>query len=84
MIAKAFQKRGYPIVPALLPPKDFENDSARNPYGSALIMRHYSKIVPRDFDLTPNFEIIKYHIIGMGDFDYRSIWVRNGSLAGQS
>jgi hypothetical protein len=83
MIAKAFQNVGYPIVPALLPTKDFTENIARNPYGASLIMRHYSRIVPRDFDLSPNFEIIKYNIIGMGGFDYRSIWVRNKSLAGQ-
>jgi len=37
-------------------------------------MRHYSQIVPRDFDLSPNFEIIKYNIIGIGRFEYKSIW----------
>lgn len=78
MIAKAFQKVGYPIVPALSPERDFMDENVKNPYGSALIMRHYSQIVPRDFDLSPNFEIIKYNIIDMGHFDYQSIWVRNG------
>lgn len=83
MIAKAFQKVGYPIVPVLSPKRDFIDKTVKNPYGSALIMRHYSQIVPRDFDLSPNFEIIKYNIIGMGDFDYKSIWARNGFLADQ-
>ncbi len=74
MIAKAFQSVGYPIVPALLPAADLDNPQMCDPYGSKLIMRHFSQIVPRDFDLSPNFEIIKYNIIGLGQFDYRSIW----------
>lgn len=83
MIAKAFQQVGYPIVPALLPSLDFDKNIYRNPYGASLIMRHYSRIVPRDFDLSPNFEIIKYNIIGMSGFDYRSIWGQSGSHTGQ-
>ena len=83
MIAKAFQQVGYPIVPALMAPTDFQENIARNPYGSSLIMRHYSQIVPRDFDLSPNFEIVKYNIIGMNGFYYKSIWVLDGSLTRQ-
>ena len=74
MIANAFQKVGYPIVPALLPASDVDNHLINDPYGSKLIMRHYSQIVPRDFDLSPNFEIVKYNIIGLGGFEYKSIW----------
>ncbi|MBC2713603.1 MAG: hypothetical protein HGJ94_22205 [Desulfosarcina sp.] len=74
MIAKAFQKVGYPIVPALLPESDIDNNLTNDPYGSKLIMRHYSQIVPRDFDLSPNFEIVKYNMIGLGSFNYKSIW----------
>ena len=74
MIANAFQKVGYPIVPALLPASDVDNHMINDPYGSKLIMRHYSQIVPRDFDLSPNFEIVKYNIIGLGGFEYKSIW----------
>jgi predicted acetyltransferase len=74
MIANAFQKVGYPIIPALLPASDVDNHLIDNPYGSKLIMRHYSQIVPRDFDLSPNFEIVKYNIIGLGRFVYKSIW----------
>jgi len=75
MIAKAFQKVGYPVIPALQPERDPESEAGKtNPYGSRLIMRHYSQIVPRDFDLSPNFEVLKYNIIGMERFDYQSIW----------
>ena len=75
MIAQAFQSGGYPIVPALLPqsPKDAFNDN--NPYGGGLIMRHYTQITPKDFDLSPNFEVIKYNIKGTILFDYKSLWI---------
>lgn len=39
-----------------------------------MMKAHYSQIVPRDFDLSPNFEIVKYNIIGVGEFNYQSIW----------
>ena len=46
-------------------------------------MRHYSQIVPRDFDLRPNFEIVKYNIIGLGQtigvFQHGSIY--RGTIA---
>ena len=81
MIANAFQKVGYPIVPGLLPESDLGDKRMNNPYGSKLIMRHFSQIVPRDFDLSSNFEIVKFNIIGMGKFDYKSIWAGKGDLA---
>ena len=77
MIAKSFQRVGYPIVPALCPPESNGMELQKNPYGSKLIMRHYSQIMPRDFDLSPNFEIIKFNIIKSEHFDYKSLWANN-------
>ncbi|MDJ0784796.1 MAG: YiiX/YebB-like N1pC/P60 family cysteine hydrolase [Desulfosarcinaceae bacterium] len=73
MIAQAFQSVGYPIVPALLP-RDRQTSATDNPYGAGLRMRHYTHITPRDFDLSPNFDIIKYNIVGSPRFDYKSLW----------
>jgi hypothetical protein len=84
MIAKSFQRVGYPIVPALGPPESNGNELQRNPYGSKLIMRHFSQIMPRDFDLSPNFEIIKFNIIKSEHFDYKSLWANNDSHKDQS
>jgi hypothetical protein len=78
MIAQAFQSVGYPIVPALVPAKPGGAFTENNPYGGGLIMRHYTQISPRDFDLSPNFEIIKFNIIGTETFDYRSLWASAG------
>jgi Permuted papain-like amidase enzyme, YaeF/YiiX, C92 family len=74
MIAKAFQRIGYPIVPAFLESQRAQQDFNRSPYGAKLVMRHYSQILPRDFDLSPNFEIIKFNFIETGHFDYKSMW----------
>lgn len=74
LIARAFQKVGYPIVPSLQTLRTPPGPDAANPYGALLAMRHYSQILPRDFDLSPNFEIIKFNIVGQ-PFDYRSLWV---------
>jgi len=75
MIAQAFQNVGYPIVPVLLPRSQKDALNKNNPYGGDLIMRHYTQITPKDFDLSPNFEVIKYNIIGTAQFDYKSLWV---------
>jgi cell wall-associated NlpC family hydrolase len=76
MIAKAFQHVGYPIIPALGPiPADASNEQ-HNPYGASLIMRHYSQIMPKHFDISPNFEIIKFNIIEGGAFNYKKLWAQ--------
>ncbi|WP_457552706.1 YiiX/YebB-like N1pC/P60 family cysteine hydrolase [Desulfobacula sp.] len=74
MIAQAFQSVGYPIVPALLPQSSKDTFNENNPYGGGLIMRHYTQITPKDFDLSPNFEVIKYNIQGNVQFDYKTLW----------
>jgi hypothetical protein len=75
MISQAFQSVGYPIVPVILPPTQQDAFNDDNPYGGGLVMRHYTQITPKDFDLSPNFEVIKYNIIGNTKFDYKSLWV---------
>ena len=79
MIAKSFQSVSYPIVPALEKLQPAKPAWGDNPYGSKLIMRHYSQILPRDFDISPNFEVIKFNIIGGKSFDYKSLWADGGS-----
>lgn len=73
MIARAFQLVGYPVAPAINQAEFAGVPRKKNPYGGALIMRHYSQILPRDFDLSPNFEIVKFNIISSGKFDYREL-----------
>lgn len=73
MIARAFQRVGYPIRPVLNFTMEEEGRSKNNPFGAPLEMRHYSQILPRDFDLSPNFEIIKFNIIKTGRFNYKRL-----------
>lgn len=54
---------------------DFDTDFDFD--GDALIMRHFFQIVPRYFDISPNFEVVKYNIICSGQFNYKSIWARS-------
>lgn len=82
MIAKAFQNVGYPVVPGLEPKSESDRNSDRNPYGAKLVMRHYSQVLPRDFDLSPNFQIVKFNIIENGRFEYKALpWERAAGSA---
>jgi hypothetical protein len=50
LLAKAFYKADFPIQPL---------DPGPSPPGKALVQRHPSYIMPRDFDLSPYFEVRK-------------------------
>ena len=64
LIAQAFQRVKYPIIPSTWP-KD-KND-ARTIYN----IRHHSLFTPSDFDLSPYFEVVK-PTLARG-FDYSSM-----------
>ncbi|HQU70100.1 MAG TPA: YiiX/YebB-like N1pC/P60 family cysteine hydrolase [Albidovulum sp.] len=65
LIAEAFQRIGYPVLPEHYPDPD---DPARR---ELLHIRHHSLYAPRDFDLSPYFAVVK-PTIEQG-FDYRSL-----------
>ena len=83
MTAAAFQKVGFPILPerrerrpasatqrlklALL------GRESRSRYTGVFRVRHPTLVVPRDFDLSPYFEIVKFNVIEEGSFDYREM-----------
>lgn len=72
LIAEAFQKVQYPILP-LIEPAD---DAATRPVSAysrrdVLHIRHHSLFTPRDFDLSPYFRIVK-PTIARG-FDYKKL-----------
>jgi len=84
LIAECFDRVGFPIVPKFVQPPDPTAIPARraiwwkkpqpdaHPYG---IMRRVSPslVTPRDFDLSPYFEIVKFNVIENLRFDYRKI-----------
>jgi hypothetical protein len=83
ILAAAFDKVGFPIVP-LVTSQDYD-DQPRSFFRSVLpftngsrprfIFRrsHPTLITPRDFDLSPYFEIVKFNVIEPSRFDYSKI-----------
>jgi hypothetical protein len=70
LIAEAFAKVKYPILPRIT--KEFRADpSARSQRREILHIRHHSLYAPRDFDLSPYFEIIKPTLVA--GFDHRTL-----------
>lgn len=65
LIAEAFQSVRYPILPD--PAPDSSDPAGRE----VLHIRDHSLFVPRDFDLSPYFAIVKPRL--SGSFDYRSL-----------
>ena len=73
LIAQAFQSVQYPIIPHESP--EGQRHSLGDCDTALLKPKHYSHFTPRDFDLSPYFEIVKPTI--QGDFDYKKIqWVQ--------
>ncbi len=82
LIARAFQNVGFPILPQMTPgdapviqPRRLRDylRRGRPPY-SALFHRELpAQITPRDFDLSPYFDIVKFNRIEAVEFDYRRI-----------
>jgi hypothetical protein len=70
LIAQAFQSVRYPILPEVSrrpAPREDCNDC----YDEVLQIRHHSLFVPRDFDISPYFEIVKPTLAN--GFDYRRL-----------
>lgn len=83
LIAEAFQEVGFPILPRLV-----EADSPvaaepwsplrrwRHPYSGLFEHKKTQLITPRDFDLSPYFEVVKLPVEGSEGFDYRRMrWI---------
>ncbi|MEH6648371.1 hypothetical protein [Sulfitobacter sp.] len=62
LIAEAFQKIGYPILPSIKAGPHLEE---------ILHIRHHSLFVPRDFDLSPYFSVVKPTIVY--GFDHKTL-----------
>ncbi|MBI2960729.1 MAG: lipo-like protein [Betaproteobacteria bacterium] len=70
LIARAFQNVRYPILPAIT--REMSSDpNCSNCVDEILHIRHYSLFAPRDFDVSPYFEIVKPTL--EAGFDYRAL-----------
>ncbi len=70
LIAQAFESVGYPILPNITV-QARENPAGARVLREQLHIRHHSLYVPRDFDVSPYFQIVK-PTIAQG-FDYRAM-----------
>jgi hypothetical protein len=76
LIAQAYQSVGYPILPTIFV-EGGTGDFARH---EVYHIRHHSLFAPRDFDLSPYFEVIK-PTLAQG-FDYHTFnWASEASAA---
>jgi len=83
LIAEAFGKVRYPILPTQVrqPPRtraerwrqQILGRPTRWAYSGLLRARHPTLAVPRDFDLSPYFEIVKFNPRETAAFDYRKL-----------
>lgn len=72
LIAQAYQSIDYPILPRIAPAQSLE-PGYRGRDIQVLYPRHYSHFVPRDFDVSPYFQVIKPTLDS--NFDHRLlIW----------
>jgi hypothetical protein len=69
LIAQAFESIRYPILPLYAPPRASEEASEARE--ELLRIRHHSLFVPRDFDISPYFAIVKPTLAHA--FDYRKL-----------
>jgi permuted papain-like amidase YaeF/Yiix C92 family enzyme len=70
LIAEAFQSVHYPILPEVAYVHD-GTPGCNDCYHEVMHIRHYSLFTPRDFDISPYFEVVKPTIAS--DFDYHKI-----------
>lgn len=85
MLARAFANVGYPVVPHVTIDQTAEQVTwlgwllGRNGHGTHALYRREDPalITPRDFDLSPYFDIVKFNYLTLEKFDYRRIeWTR--------
>jgi hypothetical protein len=89
LIARLFYKVRFPILPTVTYPEETDDErrgrlsrrifgQPSHDYTGLFKMRHPTLITPRDFDLSPYFDIVKLNPIARGDFDYSQIqWVED-------
>jgi len=70
LIAEAFQSVGYPILPDVEKVRADRAD-CEGCVDEILHIRHHSLFVPRDFDVSPYFEVVKPTI--RADFDFHAL-----------
>ena len=73
LLAQAFESIHYPILPEV-ELVDVDSPGARRARREILHIRHHSLYAPRDFDVSPFFQVVKPRLAH--GFDYRSLDLR--------
>jgi hypothetical protein len=81
LIAQCFQAVRYPILP-IVSSRSIDSPECPGCRAEVLKVRHHSLFVPRDFDVSPYFEVVKPTLAA--GFDYRRAeWVAAEGGAGE-
>ncbi len=84
LLGRLFHAVNFPVLPSVTFPEGAELSLAlprrsllqllhreRKPYAPLFRKRHPTLLTPRDFDLSPYFEVVKFNVIEGTNFDYR-------------
>jgi hypothetical protein len=71
LIAEAYGEIGYPILPEITRAPGRASAQSRFSRAEIMQIRHHSLYTPRDFDLSPYFQIVKPTLVY--GFDYRAV-----------
>jgi hypothetical protein len=67
LIAEAFEKVGYPVLPTI----EYAEAMGQRDISEILHIRHHSLYTPRDFDISPYFAVVKPTL--EAGFDYKAL-----------
>jgi len=93
LLGRLFHDVGFPVLPSIAQPASRAEVRPRRtllhvlgrrpePYVGVYRRRPPRMLMPRDFDHSPFFEIVKFNVVGDGRFDYQRIeWVEDGEVA---
>jgi hypothetical protein len=85
LIAQAFHGVHYPILPVLPSSVRQEREEGHFPWGRRMRRVHPRLVLPRDFDLSPYFRILKFNSVEEGPIDYQAIeWLEPLAAAAPS
>jgi hypothetical protein len=90
LLAEAFARVRFPILPVQVTRRrerttrerlrqQILGRPTRRAYSGLLRARHPTLCVPRDFDLSPYFEIVKFSALDVAAFDYRKLEWEGGN-----
>lgn len=88
LLGRLFHEVGFPVMPSISHPQEAGKPERRRrsllsrltrrrpPFTGVYRRRHPTLLMPRDFDISPFFEVVKFNVVGARGFDYAKIeWV---------